>query len=162
MDIVLTACESINSEEKKVELIVSAQEKTHFYLNSRYTDGLPSWIELREPTDNVSKLYEDADIMISASRSEGFSNALAEAIYSGLPAIISDIPGTKWANSFEGTYTFQSGSAKALADALEKCRTLGITEEQRERNKALMSKKYSMDLWNSKVIKVFEQVTTKY
>ena len=150
LDITLDACEKLIKDGKNIKLLVSSQEKTYEYMNERYKKT-PDWVELLEPTSDVSSLYNRADIMLSASRSEGFSFSLAEAIYSGLVTVVSDIPGTSWSREFNARYEFLSGNADALKVALENALNHQITKEEQETNRNILKKKYSMDVWANAV-----------
>jgi len=54
----------------------------------------PSVIRLDARRD-VEVLYRSADIYVSASRAEGLSNALLEAMSSGLPCVVTDVGGVR-------------------------------------------------------------------
>lgn len=157
LDTVLDACEILNRDNIKVKLIVSAQEKTYPYISERY-QYKPDYINLVPPTDNVSELFSSVDCMVSASRSEGFSNSLAEAIYFGLPIVYSDIPGTSWASEFEATHKFITGQADSLVDAINKAIEQRITLDNQKYNKKKMQEKYSMDSWVHKVMTVINNI----
>lgn len=150
LDIALDACEKMIEEKMPVKLLVSAQNKTHKYLNERY-EVLPDWIELLEPTNDISSLYNKADIMVSASRSEGFSYALAEAIYSGLVTVVSDISGTAWSREFAGRFEFESGNSDSLKSVLKDAFNYTISVEKQQKNRELFEQKYSMDVWAESV-----------
>ena len=89
--------------------------------------------------------------MISASRSESFSFCLAEAIYSGLPVVFSDIEGTSWANEFKSANKFKTGDADDLIRAIRQMPD-SITPKTLEYNRELMQKKYSMDAWSESIV----------
>ena len=152
LDITLDACEKIINDGERIKLLVSSQEVTYEYINQRY-DKAPDWLELLEPTSDVSSLYNRADIMVSASRSEGFSFALAEAIYSGLVTVVSDIPGTSWSSEFCARYEFASGDADSLKTALETALNHNITEDDQNNNRLILEQKYSMNVWVDAVYK---------
>ena len=158
LDLVLDACAEINHSDMILQLLVSSQEKTYQYINQRYSDQFPPWLKLIPPTDKVNELYRQADIMISASRSEGFSFSLAEAIYSGLPAIYSDIPGTSWAGDFCATHVFKSGDAIDLARAIHQCIEHGISLEEQQMNRRQMEECYSMETWKKKIVDYLETI----
>lgn len=157
LDVVLDACEKLIAEDKKFNLLISAQEQTYEYMNQRYQQ-LPDWVELLEPTSDVALLYDRADIMISASRSEGFSFALAEAIYSGLVTVVSDIPGTSWSSEFVARYEFKSGDSDSLKTALETALNHNITYEEQNNNRQILEQKYSMDVWADAVYKELNSI----
>lgn len=157
LDIALDACEQLIKDGKNIRLLVSSQEKTYQYIKSKYTNQ-PEWLELLEPTNDVSKLYNAADIMLSSSRSEGFSYALAEAIYSGLVTVVSDIIGTNWSKEFLGRFEFVSGDSNSLKSALENALAYNITSSEKEYNKNKMHEKYSMDSWADLVYKEIDLI----
>lgn len=160
LDITLDACEKLINEGKNIKLLVSAQENTYEYMNKRY-DKMPEWVELLEPTSDVSSLYTRSDIMLSASRSEGFSFALAEAIYSGLVTVVSDIPGTSWSSEFDARYEFKSGDSDSLKNALISALNHTITEEEQNSNRQILKDKYSMDVWADSVYKELNLIFNK-
>jgi len=151
LDYTLDTFELLNQEKTIIQLVVSAQNKTKEYLDKRYTK-YPEWLVIKSPTDDVSSLYQYVDIMISASRSEGFSFSLAEAIYCGLPAVVSDIEGTKWVEKFKSIYLFKTGDIFELKSAIEMCINKNISNETRLYNKSLMESNYSIDKWKKKVV----------
>jgi glycosyltransferase involved in cell wall biosynthesis len=68
--------------------------------------------------EELSDYYRAADLYVSASRSDGSSVSLMEALASGLPALVTDIPGNReWVNRGENGWLFPSGEHEDLADA---------------------------------------------
>ena len=60
--------------------------------------------------------YRSADLYLSASRSDGSSVSLLEALACGLSAIVSDIPGNReWVEPGQNGWLFEDGNASALA-----------------------------------------------
>lgn len=53
-----------------------------------------------KPVEDVFGLYDISDVFISASRSEGFSYSLAEAIHFNMDCLVSDIDGTSWSRKY--------------------------------------------------------------
>lgn len=63
--------------------------------------------------------YRAADLYLSASRSDGSSVSLMEAMASGLPALVSDIPGNReWVTANQEGWLFPMDDADAFADAI--------------------------------------------
>jgi glycosyltransferase involved in cell wall biosynthesis len=63
--------------------------------------------------------YRAADLYVSASHSDGSSVSLMEALASGLPALVSDIPGNReWVVPGEHGWWFPDGDADALAQGI--------------------------------------------
>ena len=69
--------------------------------------------------DDLPSYYRSADLYVSASRSDGSSISLLEAMASGLPALVSDIPANReWVAAGENGWRFPDGDAEALSHAL--------------------------------------------
>jgi glycosyltransferase involved in cell wall biosynthesis len=68
---------------------------------------------------NLPDYYHAADLYVSASHSDGSSVSLMEALASGLPALLSDIPGNReWIAGSNAGWLFPDGDVDALAQAL--------------------------------------------
>ena len=76
-------------------------------------------IEFPGYTTDIGNYYRAADMVVSASRSEGMSNVLLEAQAYGLPVVVSDIPGNNdiVIDGINGLL-FPSENVKALASAI--------------------------------------------
>ena len=80
-------------------------DRVHFGGQVRQRD-LPRW-------------YHMADIYISPSHVDGSSVSLMEALASGLPSLVSDIPGNQeWITEGENGWLFQDGDANNLAEKI--------------------------------------------
>lgn len=63
--------------------------------------------------------YRAADLYVSASHSDGSSVSLMEALASGLPAVVSDIPSNReWVRPGEEGWLFPVGNQAALAERI--------------------------------------------
>jgi glycosyltransferase involved in cell wall biosynthesis len=64
--------------------------------------------------------YRAADLYLSASKSDGSSVSLMEALACGVPALVSDIPGNReWVSENQQGWLFPVGDGAALADKIE-------------------------------------------
>lgn len=69
--------------------------------------------------DNLPRYYQDADLYLSASHSDGTSISLLEAMACGLPALVSDIPGNReWVTPGENGWLFPEDNVQALTQAI--------------------------------------------
>ena len=69
--------------------------------------------------DKLPAYYQASDLYVSASHSDGSSVSMMEALASGLPALVSDIPGNReWIDGTDAGWLFPGGDADALANGL--------------------------------------------
>lgn len=70
--------------------------------------------------NDVPMILCDYDCFVFPSLVEGFSGAIVEAMFAGLPVLASDIPQNKEAiTHLETGYLFSTGSADEVAKAME-------------------------------------------
>lgn len=66
--------------------------------------------------DRLPEIYRAADLYLSASRCDGSSVSLMEALACGLPALVSDIPGNReWLSHSAAGWLFKDGDEDDLA-----------------------------------------------
>jgi len=89
--------------------------------------------------EDLPACYRAADLYVSASRSDGSSVSLLEAMACGLPALVSDIPGNReWVAPTENGWWFRSGDAGSLTDAILATRAAGAGLQARgKRSRAI-------------------------
>jgi L-malate glycosyltransferase len=88
----------------------------------------------RVELEDLPGFYRAADLYVSASRSDGSSVSLLEAMACGLPALVSDIAGNReWVTPSENGWWFRAGEAGALAEAIHGARVsqVGLREQGR-------------------------------
>jgi len=68
--------------------------------------------------DGIADLYKKSDVFVLPSLNEGMSNALLEAMASGLPVIVTDTGGTAELVNGNG-FIIEKGSADSIVKALE-------------------------------------------
>ncbi|MEW6566786.1 MAG: glycosyltransferase [Chloroflexota bacterium] len=83
--------------------------------------GIADWIHFagRVAYADLPKFYRASDLYLSASRSDGSSVSLLEAMACGLPAVVSDIAGNReWVEPGVTGWWFRDGEARALREAI--------------------------------------------
>lgn len=69
--------------------------------------------------EDLPEYYAAANLYVSASRSDGSSVSLMEALACGLPALVSDIPANReWVQPSQQGWLFPVGDSAALADKI--------------------------------------------
>lgn len=119
LDILLNACRILRSRYSGWTVGVVGYDSTWDWVDKNYAD-LESFIQKLPPSKDISKYYNESSVFLSASRRECFSYALLEALYMGKPAIVSEIPGNKWATKYETVLTFASENEEELAQCMER------------------------------------------
>ena len=94
-----------------------AQQIYSLLKNSPVIDRVTFGGQVRQA--DLARFYRSADLYISASHSDGSSVSLLEALASGLPVLVSDIPGNReWVTPGVEGWLFPDGDASALANAM--------------------------------------------
>ncbi|MEZ6125062.1 MAG: glycosyltransferase [Planctomycetaceae bacterium] len=76
-------------------------------------------IQLAGRSDDVTRVMNEATLLVLPSRWEGLPNVVLEAMVSGLPVVASDVDGVRELIQHENTgWLFPSGNPQALADQL--------------------------------------------
>lgn len=83
--------------------------------------GCGESVTFEGPTDHIASAHRQSGFLVLPSRKEGLSNALLEAMASGLPSVVSDIPGNVAVvrDGVEGLVV-PVGDVAALAEAMVK------------------------------------------
>jgi glycosyltransferase involved in cell wall biosynthesis len=90
--------------------------------------GLEGSVELLGWRDDVHELMVEADLLVMPSKDEGVPNTVQEAMYIGLPVIVSDAGGMP-----EVVKNGQTGWVLSLNDSVEWGRQIECCIEERER-----------------------------
>ncbi len=112
------------------------------------------------PFDDIERLYHGADIFVLPSREEGLSNALLEAMSSGLKVVATRVSGSSEAVE-DGSSGFLADpeDASSLAEAIERAVTgdRGIGKRARRR----VIERYSIDTVAGLYVKTYHSLAGK-
>ena len=145
-----TAVEAFEKFDKNHNLtlcicVASQIEKAKEFITNRFGE-IPSWIKLLPPRPDVASYMKAADVFLSASRTEGFSYAAAEAAYCGARVVLSDIAAHRELQ-IPDAVLFETGNEKALYDAVIKI----LDSEKTDKNKEYVAKTFSIGKWIEKL-----------
>lgn len=100
--------------------------------------GLENSVHLMGRSNELYRVYQDADLYVMSSDFEGMPNALAEAMAIGLPCISTDCKtGPKdLIDDGENGYLVPSGDAKAMAERIAHIFTMSAEEQKNLGQKA--------------------------
>lgn len=116
-DVVLAALGQLAERGDGPIGLLVGEERLERFVRETLPGGAP-WLRLVRFVEDPAPLYAAADVFVSASRHEGYSYAVGEALACGLPVVLSDIEGTRLFTRAPGVVTFPPGDAGALAEAL--------------------------------------------
>jgi glycosyltransferase involved in cell wall biosynthesis len=118
VDVFLSSMEAIAAQHPSINALLVGNEQMDEYL-AEHLPRKPAWLRTSPFVEDAAWLFAAADMFVSASRHEGQSAAIGEAIACGLPVVMSDIAGTVSWGKAPNVLTFPSEDAPALAARLE-------------------------------------------
>ena len=121
-DMLIEAVRILHDKGKPVCLTMAGGgglfEKLKEFIKQKNLNGIIN-LTGRIETEKMPDVYRQHDIFVTATMQEGMSNAMLEAMASGLPIITTRCEGVEELISDNGIVVDES-SAEALADAIEK------------------------------------------
>lgn len=124
-----------------------------------YDNGLKDNVRLVGPSNDVRKHLSDADIYVSSSLGEGFSNAIGEAMLTGLPVVATDVGDSK---SIVGEcgYIVKSRDSILLAKALVDMIKLDVEEYRKLSYSSInkIIKEYGIDYVVNEYKKLYKEL----
>jgi len=161
VDVVLEAMDRLVTEGHDVCLLLSLSTNREV-IESRIVDRfskIPEWLRILNPRDDVASYYRLSNYFISASREEGFCNALVEAAYCERPIISSNIPGQGELN-IPHTYTFTSENIAELKDAM--VAIISLTDMQKSQivaeQKEYVTRNFDLETWADQITGVYKNL----
>ena len=159
IDIALKAVEKVRKQGYEVSLnvILSGDRKRIEQQMRSVCDGkMPDWVSVLPPRPDVVYYYNNADVFLSCSRTEGLSYAVLEASMCECEMVVSNIAGNALDIPTMGIF-----KAEDVEDCAAKLSgKLKLTKEERQTNvavrKAYVTEHYSLDTWAKQVIEQYQ------
>ena len=109
------------------------------------------------PSNDINLLFSSTKCFLHISRAEGLSYALLEAIYAGLPVIVSDIKENLIAKEFPTAIIVRSESVEdiKLAIQLLKSKNYVIPKQDVEASRKIIESKYSIEVWVKRILELY-------
>lgn len=159
VDVLLDALEQIAERHPRMQALLVGEESMRTFLARRQPPP-PSWVRVSGFVEDAAWLYAAADAFVSASRHEGQSSAIGEAIGCGLGVVMSDIPGTSGWGAAPHAAMFPSEDSDALAEQLD--RLLAASPEARanagDENRAWARGSAGIDSWCAQLCALYERL----
>jgi len=159
VDIAVNAVKRLNDAGEKAKLMIicgtaMTPEKMRLWV-SEHTNcsGEEAYLLYVDPIEDVYSYHEAADVLLSTSRSEGFSYAILEMLSLGKNCVVSDIPGVAWSKAFPVVHSFQSENEESCAVAIRK--VMQAQGENAEYVCGMVLEKYSIEKWAEGILKEY-------
>jgi glycosyltransferase involved in cell wall biosynthesis len=160
-DIILEASRWLATQNNYPVLVVMVGgEALESYLVERLRGERPAWLRIMGPVEDARVLLRAADIFVSASRHEGMSYAVAEAMAASRPVIASDISGAAPYLPAPGLTSFQSENPEALRSALAESLRRDDLAELGRLNRDFAFERFSTTHYARNVLSVYRELLT--
>ena len=109
----------------------------------------------------MPRWFRAADVYVSCAKSDGTSISLLEAMASGLPVVVSDIPSNReWIQQGENGWLASVGSSAEFADKLLRAASLspGEARAMGERNQRIIAQRADWDRNFPLLMNLYERV----
>jgi glycosyltransferase involved in cell wall biosynthesis len=150
----------VEADRLPVKLVLVGDAPTQALADQACPAGLPAWLQVAPPLDLVGTYLAAADLFVSASRAEGFSYAVTEALAFGRLVATTDIPGMEWARSMpaavfcspEDAGDLQRAIRLALSWTPEECASrLAVS-------RGLIHERYTVEAWARHVVDYYAEI----
>jgi L-malate glycosyltransferase len=115
----------------------------------------------QQPAEELPLWFRAADAYISCAKSDGTSISLLEAMATGLPVVVTDIPSNReWVAEPENGWLAPAGSAEGVADRM--LRVANLTPQERktisERNQHVVAERADWDQNFPRLLEMYERL----
>jgi glycosyltransferase involved in cell wall biosynthesis len=156
-DVLLAALEQLHREGRGPVALLVGEERLERFLARALPGGAP-WLRTSRFVEDAAWLYAASDVFVSASRHEGYSYAVGEALACGLPVALSDIGGTKLFAAAPGVAVFPSGDPAGLATALSRLLADPRRAELGAANRAWARAQLAIEPWCARMVELYRSL----
>ena len=160
VDVFVRAAEDVvtGSRNDCCFIVVGRKETKEFVSSLPLFSRLNSFLRVIDPIEDFSLLLNAVDILVSASRSEGFSYSILEAMAAKRLILSSNLPGTgETYGKADGVWLFNTENSTELADLMR--RAIRLTSIERHSlgtaNAEFVYRYYSLDVWADKIVNLY-------
>ncbi len=114
-----------------------------------------------QPTEELPMWFRAADAYIGCARSDGTSISLLEAMATGLPVVVTDIPSNReWVTEPENGWLAPAGSPEGVADKMLQVANLTAQERRTisERNQRVVAERADWDQNFPRLLAMYERL----
>lgn len=161
-DIALKALEAI-AEKYNIALNIITHHSEQTRAEVKETLGYePAWVNYTPTTETIGDYYRNSQLLLMASRTEGFSYAVLEALYCGCPLIKSDLESMVYGFDGEKTITVPL-TVEALRAKIEEMLTMDPVRRQAMTAsfRRQVIEKYSISVWGAEILEKYQEIAPR-
>jgi glycosyltransferase involved in cell wall biosynthesis len=163
VDLFVKAIEALRqtSDQSALFLIVGGDETKVFVSQMAASSRVAPVLRVIDPIDDFQLLLNGVDAFVSASRSEGLSYAVLEAMAAGKLIISSDISGVRETyGKAKGVWLFPSEDWRGLATLMGKFMETSVPEREwlGHKNMRYVGEHHSLESWAERVGTVYKSL----
>ena len=158
VDVAVEAIKKANTEQNKFTLMIVCGMQYNEIRMKQYVaehtscTGNEDYLIFVPPIEDVYTYHFASDILLSASRSEGFPYSIIEMLSLGKKCVVSDIPGTAWSKHYDSVVSFANESHDDCARALIEASKL-VNYFPKVKN--AVREEYSIDKWVDEILESY-------
>jgi glycosyltransferase involved in cell wall biosynthesis len=149
------------SNPNSLFLIVGGRETREFVANIPETSRPEPSLRVIDPHADFALVLNGIDVLVSCSRSEGFSYAVSEAMAAGKLIICSDIPGVRDVyGTLKGVWLFPTEKWRELAVLMQRAEKLLGSEREHlgHANREYIVANHSLETWTEKIGEIYRSL----
>ena len=156
VDLALEAVSELNESGENLQLILiltSNIDEIKDKITKRF-GGIPTWLHLLPPRNDITSYYKLCDAFLAPSRSEGLPYSVIEASYLGLPVVMSDIPAHKNLELPCG-FSFESENVGQLKESLMSALYGAYDKDAFAAQSEQIKNDYQLSTWADRIVKIY-------
>ena len=166
-DVLLDAFGKARAANPSLRLLLlgdgSQNDSIRTFLNDRGLNGAVFALG-SQPAEELPMWFRAADVYVSCAKSDGTSISLLEAMATGLPVIVTDIPSNReWVSEPENGWLAPVGSAEGLASKISQAAKL--TPEERKtiskNNRRIVAERADWDKNFNLLLQMYERLVAR-
>ena len=165
VDIFFRAADELNRKYKHCRFLVVGRDQTRELVsNMSCGSNLGGAFRVIDPVEDFSILLNGVDVLVSASRREGFPYAVIEAMATEKLILCSDIePIRQTVGRSKGVWLYPSENWTMLTELMEKSVRLPSDERQSLglANRQLVMESYSLDQWSERIGQLYKEIIVR-
>jgi glycosyltransferase involved in cell wall biosynthesis len=161
VDTMLEALALMRSAGRNVVLVlVGTDDRLQLFVDRWPDRSIISSVRVIPAVEHIGDLHGAADMLVSASRAEGFPYSVAEAMINGLPVASTRIPSLAWAFEAPGISFFEVENSREMAEVIDRIARRPAEQKRRdaELSRRFVEERYSVERWTRSVIELYENL----